>query len=388
MENEFRKKNILIIVPSIRIDGGAEKVATFLANKLVRNNHVKLLTFYNKNNELALDVEQLTFSENPNAPKLLKLFSRALKISNLCKKHKINTVISHMEESNFSAILSKFFGNKSKIIITSHNNPMRYGLLYRTAIKKLYPNADLLVTVSIGTRNIFFKHFKIKNCTTIYNPLEIENSIKKSKEPIDSKTEQIFKNSFIFLSIGRLEIYKGHQYLINAFKGVNKQYPNSKLIIIGNGSQKKNLELLIKKHALNDNVFLLGNKKNVFPFISKCDCFVFPSEHEGFGLVLLETLLFNKPVISTDCNFGPREILAPEISLDKSIPYPYFGKYGILIENFSKGNGHVNERENTLMDLMIYSIENQSKNKYNNGLERVKNFNTNKIINLWENLIN
>ncbi len=102
------------------------------------------------------------------------------------------------------------------------------------------------------------------------------------------------------LSVGRLAYYKGFHNLINAFKYVN----NMKLVIVGEGEQKKYLSDLIKKNELEDKVTITGflPEDKLFALYDTCDVFCLPSieRTEAFGLVLLESLIYKKPFIASD----------------------------------------------------------------------------------------
>jgi glycosyltransferase involved in cell wall biosynthesis len=104
------------------------------------------------------------------------------------------------------------------------------------------------------------------------------------------------------------------------------------LIILGDGPEKDHLLNIIKENSLERNVFLLGHKNNPYPYISKAKTFILTSESEAFGMVLVESLILGTPVISTDCEFGPREIIAPELNIQEKITYPYISKNGILLD--------------------------------------------------------
>ncbi|MDL0105762.1 glycosyltransferase [Campylobacter vicugnae] len=129
-----------------------------------------------------------------------------------------------------------------------------------------------------------------------------------------------FQNRFkVFINVARLSIEKDQEKLIRAFKDVNTKYPNTKLIILGDGPLKEKLENLIKKLKLKKSVFLLGRISNPYPYLKKADCFVMSSNHEGQGLAMIEALILKKPVIST--NFS----CAYDV-LDS-------GKYGLIVNN-------------------------------------------------------
>lgn len=144
----------------------------------------------------------------------------------------------------------------------------------------------------------------------------------------------------------------------------------------------------------------------MFKYIKKCDCFLLNSYWESFGQVLVEALIFNKIVISTDCQSGPREIISPELSLDEKIKYPYFGKYGILTRPYILNNNRDNADNcdntdnsnndkivgvdisddasisNTVLKNLLIEVINNDKNyfkKYSNGISRSKVFDVENI---------
>ena len=114
-----------------------------------------------------------------------------------------------------------------------------------------------------------------------------------------------------------------------------------KLLIVGNGEQKKNLLNYIHDNKLGNIVKIIKFQKNPYPYISRSDLFVLPSLYEGLPNVLLEAQSLKKFIISTDCPTGPREILSN-------------GDYGEL---FRVGN------YNQLAKKISYYYKNQKKNK-------------------------
>ena len=125
-----------------------------------------------------------------------------------------------------------------------------------------------------------------------------------------------------FVTLGRLSPEKGHAKLIRAFAELVKMHPTCKLTILGDGPLRDDLEFLIEELALTSNVFLAGLRINPFPALQRSDCFVFSSDYEGQGLVVLEALILGKPVISTDV-VGPRSVLE--------------NGHGMLVENSVQG---------------------------------------------------
>jgi glycosyltransferase involved in cell wall biosynthesis len=389
---------ILIVIEHLEIGGGAERVAVEVAEGLKDKGHdVTILTFKNRKECYSYSGKIISLDEKSKyVPKIYKLVARAKKIKKICKKEKIDSVVSHLHTANFSAILSKcIFKNKSRIIVSEHNNTLKRTRMIRFLLKRLYPKADLVVAVSKQVEYILNKNFKVKKTKTIYNFKEATPIMNESKKPIDEKHKNLFKSSVVFFTIGRLTKQKNHSSLIRAFKKVISDGADARLIIRGSGEYEKKLRELIKKTKLEENVIILEKVENIFSYIAKSDGFILSSNHEGLPLVLLEALALSKPVISTDCISGPREIICPELEINQKIKYPYYGKYGILVEPMLDGNDFndlkekpLTPQEEKLADVMIAFAKDETlRKKYNNGLERAKDFDKNEIIEEWEKIL-
>jgi glycosyltransferase involved in cell wall biosynthesis len=397
MEIKLMNKRVLISVIHLGKGGGGEKMAAELGSLLKEKNHdVTILTFYKKKDIYEYSGKTICLNEKLNLNpinQMMKVIKRAKKISKICKKNEIDTVISIMNIANLSVILSKFlFLNKSKIIITEHNNTLEKSFLNRFFIKTLFPKADLVVAVSKGIEHILKKDFKLKKTKTIYNAMNTMKFNKKNK--ISTKHINYF-DGFVFINVGRLVEQKAHWNLVRAFKKVSDECEEAKLIIRGSGPLEQKIKELIDKLELNNKVFLLEKVDDIYPYYEKADCFVLSSNYEGFGIVIIEALSKNLPTISTDCISGPREILCPELEINQKIKYPYYGRYGILVEpmlsetNFNDlKEKPLTPREEKLADVMIdFAKDDKLRKKYNNGLKRAKDFDKNKIIGQWEKIL-
>lgn len=396
---ECGKKSVLIVISTLS-GGGAERIASILGTELQERDYdVHFLTFYDTKDKYDFKGKYTTRDEKFSTSlisKGWKLFSRAKDIAKYCKEYNIDITISFMEESNFPNVLSKIFGNKSKIITSIRNNPNPNSKLYKFLIKKLYPYADLNTCLSKGVENIINNKFLISNTRTIYNMQNIDKNVKLSKKKLPEKYKELFEDSFNFINIGRLNNQKAQWSLIRAFKKVNEEKSNTNLLILGKGKLKKKLQKLIKDLDLEDSVFLLGFQDNPFVFLRKSDCFVLSSLYEGFGNVIIESLSLDKSVISTDCDFGPREILAPELNLKPKIQYPYQGEYGILTKVFDQKQifktleeKPLSREEKMLANQMMNIIKNEDlRNKYSEkASSRANDFRIDKIIEGWEEII-
>ena len=157
----------------------------------------------------------------------------------------------------------------------------------------------------INSSNIFSLD-KIK-----YLPDPVLNLSEIRKKKVENMlTEKDFNSENIILSIGRLTRQKNFIFLIKSFKNLNEVYPNYKLIILGDGEERSKLQDMIKKFKLEKKIFLLGYKKNIYPYLKKAQIFVLTSLWEDPGFVLIEAGFMNKIILTSDCPNGPKELLA------------------------------------------------------------------------------
>nr|WP_281504606.1 glycosyltransferase [Chromohalobacter sarecensis] len=120
------------------------------------------------------------------------------------------------------------------------------------------------------------------------------------------------------MHVGRLDVQKNQALLLSAFSLAVKSVPDIKLVILGEGEEKNNLEKLASELGVKDSVDFVAFQDNPYPYYKAADLFVLSSDWEGFGNVIVEALACGTPVISTDCPGGPSTILAN-------------GKYGVLV---------------------------------------------------------
>lgn len=158
-------------------------------------------------------------------------------------------------------------------------------------------------------------------CDNVQDPVSIIN---KSTENLNNGDEKYFTNckGKIFINLARLSPEKDQPKLIRSFSKVVDKYPNSRLLILGDGPLYNDLKALIKELHLEKNVYLLGIRFNPFPLLKRADCFVLSSNHEGQPMTLFEAMILEKPVISTDI-VGSRSALE--------------GRPGYLVENSESG---------------------------------------------------
>ncbi len=369
MRSMSNKKKLAIFIYSLA-SGGAERVVSILIEEL--KSYYNIILYLMNDNvfyKIPKDIK-IVFLENSNPhenglKKLLKLPFLAWKYKKL---NDSDISLSFMNRPNYINVLVKLFGMKSKVLISErampslqHKNGLQ-GWINRKLIKFLYRKADIVISNSFGNRNDLEKNFGIKNINVIHNPVLLSDV-----------TNPINYDCFTFVTIGRLDKGKNHNLMIQAMANIE----SAKLYIIGGGELRDNLEFKIKNLELSDKVILLGRQSNPYKYLAKADCFIFSSNYEGFPNVLLEALACGLPIVSTDCQSGPREILAPDTDVNFQLKSDIeFAEYGILTPV-----GDV-ARMQEAMQMMIDDQNMRMKYK-TKAKSRAKEFDKEKIIQQW-----
>jgi glycosyltransferase involved in cell wall biosynthesis len=179
----------------------------------------------------------------------------------------------------------------------------------RYLIQNSYRWVDGVVACSQGVADdlIHTTGVSLDKVHVIYNPIVIDHILAKAQEPIQHPW---FTSDAppVILGIGRLVKQKDFPTLIRAFFQVRQQ-KQAKLIILGEGEQRCELEALIEELGLKNDVDLPGFQCNPHTYMAKSSLFVLSSRYEGAPNVLLEALEIGIQVVSTDCNSGPADIL-------------------------------------------------------------------------------
>jgi len=117
-------------------------------------------------------------------------------------------------------------------------------------------------------------------------------------------------DGFMVLSVGRLIHWKGFNLAVQAFALFQSRHPDSKLIIVGEGPERKHLQRLIEENGLQEKVCLAGQKPHhqAMQYMAMCKVFLFPSLHDGNPKVVLEAFAAGKPVVCVDLG-GPGEMV-------------------------------------------------------------------------------
>lgn len=186
-------------------------------------------------------------------------------------------------------------------------------------------------------------------------PLVIQKSEGKSILP-----PNVIEKEY-FISIARLTHQKNIHLLLNAYKCAKDFGCSWKLILVGEGEDRADLETIKEKLNLNNDVFFVGYQENPYPYLKQSGALVLSSREEGFGLVLLEAMALKCPTISLACPTGPSDILQN-------------GKLGKLVE-FSEA-----DPDQLGLAMLALSTDEYLRSSYSeNSYEWCHNFSSSKI---------
>ena len=208
----------------------------------------------------------------------------------------------------FLNLVNKF---DTKIILRISGKPqlniIRY-VFWKITLKKVYK-----ITFPTAESLEYFKSLEIvdsQKLVLLYDPVfSVKDLVKQKNEPI---SEFNLKKNDYFLSIGRLTKQKNFTFLIRCFSKLVKEHKDIRLVIIGVGEEKDKINQLIISNNLENNIIFLGYQKNVFKFLKNCKAFILSSLWEDPGFVLVEAMLNDSLVLSSDCPNGPKEIVGTE----------------------------------------------------------------------------
>ena len=241
-------------------------------------------------------------------------------------------------------------------------NPYITGKDYKAKIKKyidkwFYNKYDKIIFVSEQNKKSFENIYgKVSERKIIYNYINKERVLNLAKEKCDRSIN--VKNEKNFITVSRLVKQKAIDRLIKVHKRLLDEDLNHKIYVIGDGEEWSNLNVLAKDLNVESSFIFLGKKENPYPYIKQANYFVLLSNFEGYGMVLEEAKILNKPILVTDT--AAKEAV---INYDKKI----------VIEN--NEDAIFDEMRNVLHGKYIFlDVEHESYN-YDNKylLEQIKN---------------
>jgi glycosyltransferase involved in cell wall biosynthesis len=244
------------------------------------------------------------------------IFKTAKKVNQYVRDTKINILHTHLFHADLmAAILKTFFNKKIRIISTKHGyqekvlqqyDPINYKKpndLYYHITKYILRKIDINIAVSKAMADLYFN---LGMCNTHFPYIHHGITFPEFEKTLQDASYR--KASPQLITVGRIEIIKGHHFLIDAMPAILEEFPETKLLILGEGFEKANCEKQVKDAGLQNNVEFMGFVQKPYQYISNSDIVIQPSFFESFGLVFIEGLALKTPIIAFDVPAG-NEIL-------------------------------------------------------------------------------
>lgn len=233
-------------------------------------------------------------------------------IKTMIKKEKPALLFGIDMHANLLLCMNKhFFYPDTPLILTTHTgiketllekaSPV-VSFLVKSFLSFFYQKANNHICVSKHIATSISRTLRLKS-----NPGVIYNGVKTKKLSITT----LKKGSPVFINIARLTKQKDHKTLIKAFAKVNKKLPKSKLLIVGEGPEKRSLVEFSKKLQIS-GVDFVGWQKDPSKALSRANIFVLSSNREGLPFSLIEALSHSKAIVSTKTPHGPKEVLGKD----------------------------------------------------------------------------
>ena len=342
------KNNIVLIMSRLGF-GGAERVAVSFCNWIVENTNdkVTILKFDNDDSAYELDdrVNVINFEKN-SSNRVMAIINRYRFCKKNLKKLNANLVFAMFYQTELYAYFSK--PCNCKVIGSERCNVLELSNLKKHITYYAAKKCDGFIFQTEGIKKTF--PIKVqKNSTVISNAIS-------NKKVYDIN---VHNKENVITAMGRLNSQKGFDTLIKAFSIVNKKNSSYILKIFGEGSDRDILQNLIDNLNLHDYVQLCGTKSDAINDVANSKIFVLSSRYEGMPNALIEAMATGTACISTDCKFGPSELIDD-------------GKNGLLVP--------VDDVE-VLAEKILFLIENENvrKNIEKNAIEIRKKLNANTI---------
>ena len=376
-----KKKRILLVYYKLFKPGGVAKVLTNLANSLSEEGYtVEILLLMSKRDHF------YPLNSNIKVHNIDTFSHWAWKICEFNVKHlrfipkikNFNAYIYHIgvflmlrnwmrkNHQNYDTIISAWYKLSSflalnkkaskKTIAWEHVTYETGGILFKDTLRKYYKNLKGIVCINSPA----IEHYKQYNKTYF-----IPNII---GEPFENQPEISLENKENLISfVGRLDREKNVIALLEIFKE-SKIHTDWKLQIIGDGSERKNLEQFVEKNQLQDRVIFYGTKtsEEILKLLRRSKIFGFTSLKEALPTVLLEAMFCGNAIISYNCNYGPSDIVK--------------NNSGFLID--------VNNKEDFIQKLeMLTNSDEKLEKMMENASKEAQNWKQNEILKKWQEII-
>jgi glycosyltransferase involved in cell wall biosynthesis len=300
--------NLLFVIDNLQFGGGERVFAQIIKGLPPEKYKIFLASCPGKQFHQAIETRWFQFFPTDFSKRLnFSLISRLLKI---IKKHEINIVHGQGARAEFHARIASWLAGKSKYVSTIAMpvegfdvGPVRkkiYTLFDRFSEK--FVDRFLVVSDVLRDKMIRGHGIPAEKVIKIYNGIEIDHYTPQGQNGSRERIRNEFnigRDTLFIGAIGRLVWQKGFEHLVQAMQEVLKEIPPTKVLIVGEGPLRNDLEGLARKLKIERDIIFAGFRKDVEGILSAIDVLVVPSLLEGFPMITLEGMAVAKPIIAT-----------------------------------------------------------------------------------------
>ncbi|NGO54322.1 glycosyltransferase family 4 protein [Mesorhizobium camelthorni] len=301
---------VAIVLPALGA-GGTEHVVNVLANQwvargwsvtIVTLEALEASTYYSFHPDVQIRRLGLPPERRSQLPALVMSFKRIRLLRRTLREVAPDVIFSFLTRTNVMTLIAARRLDFS-VVVSERNNPalQNVGPIWRTLRAKFYPSAFGLVTMTNGALQYFAPEMR-RRSWVIPNPVDLPY------------TGERRRGGNILAAVGRLVPQKGFDLLLKAFAQVSPHCPEWTLVIWGEGPDRAALEAERDRLGLRGRVEMPGVTSRPGIWVDTADAFVLSSRFEGWGIALLEAMAADLPVVSFDCEWGPREMIDDEHS--------------------------------------------------------------------------
>jgi len=332
------KKNVALFIKGLPY-GGAERVVQRLSYILKPYYNLYVIVFDDAITEYPCGCQMINMAIPSNTSMLKKLtavYKRTAALNRIVREYELDVVISFLDGANLVNLLSTQKYRRMISIRNYKGSERRLSWAARLAdafISRFYHRADRIVPVSRLIANSLEQEHQVDpaKLQVIYNPYDMAEITRQASIELDAQHAQFYEDAQVITAVGRKAHQKGMWHLLKAFYLVKQQVPQAKLVIVGDGEHDARIRQLASDLGVHEALLLPGHQENPFKFVSRSEVFVMTSLFEGFPNALVEAMACRKPVVSTDCKSGPREILYQHADLDRTAANIELADYGMLV---------------------------------------------------------
>lgn len=305
--------------------GGVEKVILSMLNGLDKEKFDMTICLNINQGELRNEIPahvrkvfigegRENFSKNGLIQKI-QLAKRKIKLD---KAHKNPKVSAKILNDNFDVEIAPTYATFAAVLNSSNKNSKKIGWFHSDItlpklqplvpeILKQIPQFDYFIFGSQQTKDILietYPNLQIPENQVVRNAIPIEELKKKSEEFTPD-----FPQKPVFVSVARLHSRKGFHKLMDAHARLLKDGFEHQITVIGDGEEMSNLRKQATELGVTDSFKFLGSLLNPYPYVKNADFFILPSESESWPLIIADSLILQKPIISTNVGGIPEMIV-------------------------------------------------------------------------------